>query len=56
MSWESVRNQKRMKSTLLLVQNNFSQSEAPEEIVECLAEVRGGLEEVLSVLAEGEKF
>lgn len=32
MSWEFVRNLERMKSTLLLVQNVISQSDAPEEI------------------------
>jgi len=56
MSWESVRNLERMKSTLLLVQNIVSQSDAPEEIKECLADVRGSLEEVFSAIEEGEKF
>lgn len=45
-----------MKSTLLLVQNIVSQSDAPEEIKECLAGVRESLEEALSALKEGEKF
>ena len=56
MSWESVRNLNRMKSTLLLVQNIISQSDAPEEIVECLEGVRENLKEVLSAMAEGDKF
>ena len=56
MSWESVRNLKRMKSTLLLVQNVISQSDTPEEIVECLGGVRESLEEVFSAMAEGEKI
>ena len=56
MSWESVRNLERMKSTLLLVQNVISQSDTPEEIKECLADVRESLEEVFSALKEGEKF
>ena len=56
MSWESVRNLKRMKSTLLLVQNIISQSDTPEEIKECISSVRESLEEVFSAMAEGEKF
>lgn len=56
MSWESVRNLERMKSTLLLVRNIISQSDAPEEIKECLADVRGSMEEVYSAIKEGEKF
>ena len=56
MSWESVRNLNRMKSTLLLVQNIISQTDTPEEIKECLIGVRGSLEEVFSAMAEGEKF
>ena len=56
MSWESVRNLERMKSTLLLVQNIISQSAAPEEIVECLGDVKETLEEVFLAIAEGEKF
>ena len=56
MSWESVRNLKRMKSTLLLVQNIVSLSDAPEEIKECLECVRGSLKEVFSAMVEGEKF
>ena len=56
MSWESVRNLNRMKSTLLLVQNIISQSDTPEEIVECLVGVKESLGEVFSTMAEGEKF
>ena len=56
MSWESVRNLNRMKSTLLLVQNIISQSDTPEEIMECFVEVRESLEEVFSAMKEGEKF
>jgi hypothetical protein len=47
MSWESVRNLERMKSTLLPVQNIISQSDTPEEIMECLGDVRESLEEVV---------
>jgi len=56
MSWESVRNLERMKLTLLLVQNIISQSDVPEEIKECLGDVREGMDEVFSALQEGEKF
>lgn len=56
MSWESVRNLERMKSALLLVQNVISQSNTPEEIKECLADVRESLEEVSLAIKEGEKF
>lgn len=56
MSWESVRNLNRMKSTLLLVQNIISQSNAPEEIKESFEGVRECLEEVFSAMAEGEKL
>jgi len=45
-----------MKSTLLLVQNIISQSDTPEEIKECLADVRESLEEVFVAIEEGEKF
>jgi hypothetical protein len=56
MSWESVRNLKRMKSTLLLVQNIISQIDTPDEIVECFGNVRESLEEVFSAMADGEKL
>jgi hypothetical protein len=56
MSWKSVRNLARMKSTLLLVQNIISQSDAPEEIKECLGDVRETLEEVFLAIKEGEKL
>jgi hypothetical protein len=56
MSWESVRNLKRMKSTLLLVQNIISQADTPEEIIVCVGNVRESLEDVFSAMAEGEKF
>ena len=56
MSWESVRNLEKMKSTLLLVQNIISQSDAPEVIKECLGDVRESLEEVFLAVKEGERF
>ena len=56
MSWESVRNLERMKSTLLSVQNIICRSDAPEEIKQCLGDVRESLEEVFFAMKEGEKF
>jgi hypothetical protein len=56
MSWESVRNLERMKSTLLLVQNIVSQADTSEEIIECLGDVRESLEEVFLAMKEGEKL
>ena len=56
MSWESVRNLERVKSTLLLVQNIISQSDTPEEVEECLGYVRESLEEVFLAIEEGDKF
>ena len=54
MTWESVRNLRSMKSTLLLVQNIAAQSEAPEEVVEWVNDVRESLDEVFKAIAEGE--
>jgi len=56
MSWKSVRNLERMKSTLLLVQSIISQSDTPEVIKECLGDVRESLEEVFLAVKEGERF
>ncbi len=53
MSWESVRNLKEMKSTLLLVQNIIAQTESPEEVIEWVNDVRGSLEETFEAIAEG---
>lgn len=56
MSWESVRDLKRMRSTFLLVQNISVQTNAPEEVIESVDIVRKELEEVLSVIADGDKL
>lgn len=56
MSWDSVRNLKIMKETLLLVQNISTQSKAPEEIVEMIGMVRECLEDVFSAIKEGEQL
>lgn len=53
MSWESVRNLKQMKSTLLLVENIIAQTESPEEVIEWVQDVRGSLEETIEAIAEG---
>ena len=53
MSWESVRNLKEMKSTLLLIQNIIAQTESPEEVIECVNDVRESLEETYEAIAEG---
>jgi len=53
MSWESVRNLKQMKSTLLLVQNIVTQTDAPDEVIEWVNHVRGSLEATFEAIAEG---
>ncbi|MCF6255164.1 MAG: hypothetical protein L3J98_04265 [Gammaproteobacteria bacterium] len=54
MSWESVRNLRGMKSTFLLIQNITAQSEAPEEVIEWVNDVRESLDETFKAIAEGE--
>ena len=44
MSWKSVRDLKKMKSTLLLVQNIIAQASSPEEVIYWVGEVRQPLE------------
>ena len=53
MSWESVRNLKKMKSTLLVVQNIATQIEAPPEVIEWVDDVRGSLDVAFKAIAEG---
>ncbi len=53
MSWESVRNLKQMKSTLLLVENIIAQTESPEEVIEWVKDVRESLEATIEAIAEG---
>ncbi len=48
MSWESVRNLKRMPSLLLIIRNLCSQGEAPQVVIENIQEVDHTLKEVLS--------
>ena len=54
MSWESVRDLVKMKSTLLLIQNITAQTEAPEEVKERVHAVRESLDEALLAIEEGE--
>ena len=42
-----------MKSTLLIIQNIAAQAKAPEEVIECIAEIRQDLEVVFEEIAEG---
>lgn len=53
MSWESVRNLNRMKTTLLLTQNIAVQTGAPEEITDGIDDVRQNLEAAFKAIAEG---
>ena len=53
MSWESVRNLKQMKSTLLLVRNIATQTETPEEVFEWINDVTEALAATFEAIAEG---
>jgi len=53
MSWESVRNLQKMKSTLLLVQNIAMQTEVPPEVLEWVDDVRESLDAAFVAIAEG---
>ncbi len=53
MSWESVRNLKKMKSTFILVQNIALQTKAPEEVIEWVNDVRESLDAAFEAIAEG---
>jgi hypothetical protein len=48
MSWESVRNLKRMSPLLLIIRNLCVQGKAPQEILENIQELEEILKEVLS--------
>ena len=54
MSWESVRDLTKMKSTLLLIQNIAAQSSAPEEVIEWVNEVRESLDVTIRAIAESD--
>jgi len=53
MSWESVRDLKKMKSALLLIRNIAAQSSAPLEVIEWVDEVSESLDAVIKEIAEG---
>jgi len=53
MSWESVRDLRKMKSTLLLIQNITAQTEVPIEVAEWVHSVRETLDEALLEIKEG---
>ena len=48
MSWESVRNLKRMPPLLLIIRNICKQGEAPQTVLENIQDVDGVLKKVLS--------
>ena len=48
MSWESVRNLRRMPPLLLIIRNICTQGKAPEEVIESIREVDEILKEALS--------
>mgnify|MGYP000716518777 FL=1 len=48
MSWESVRNLKRMPPLLLIIRNLCVQGKAPQEVLENIQELDGILKNVLS--------
>ena len=54
MSWESVRNLKLMKKTLLLIRNFAQKGSAGEEILDAIACVTENLEEVFDAIKGGE--
>jgi len=53
MSWESVRNLKHMKNTLVLVQSMAQQINVSDEIMELIENVRDVLYEVLNEIQHG---
>jgi hypothetical protein len=54
MSWESVRNLQRMRSSLILVRNLLQRANIPDSLAETLAEVSELMEETLQALARHE--
>jgi hypothetical protein len=54
MSWESVRNLARMKTTVILIRNIALQSQTPEAILAAIDQVQYNLDETMQALAEGE--
>lgn len=52
-SWESVRNLKQMKSTLLLIENIIAQTESSEEVIDWVSDVRESLEAAIEEVSVG---
>ncbi len=53
MSWESVRNLQKMKSTLIVIRNISTQTDTPEEITYLIEDVWENLVEAISEVREG---
>ena len=56
MSWECVRALNQMKPIILVIDNIAKQSNASEEIIELIQNVRENYEEALEAIKEGEAF
>ncbi|WP_089724181.1 hypothetical protein [Candidatus Thiosymbion oneisti] len=54
MSWESVRNLRRMQRSLILVRNILQQTDVPDDVTECLEAVSELMDETLEALSSGE--
>jgi hypothetical protein len=54
MSWETVRHLERMEPLLVLIRNLAVQGNAPEEVIEEIAEVTEILEEVYQIPKQGD--
>ena len=56
MSWECVRALNQMKPLILIIDNIAKQSDASDEIVELVQNVRENYEEALEAIKEGKAF
>ncbi len=56
MSWECVRALNQMKPLILIIDNIAKQSEASDEIVQLVQNVRENYEEVLEAIKEGKAY
>ena len=54
MSWESVRNLRQMRRSLVLVRNILGQGDVPDGVAECLDAVNELMDETLEALANRE--
>ena len=53
MSWESVRDLKYMRKTLLIIKNLAVQGNAPSEVIDSICYVQDNMEEVLQAIVDG---